>query len=256
MEKKKILFIVKLVSSLLTVITGILLVSGLSELYFGAKEGEDVYTSASILSKQAYWITSFVFFMVTLLLSIFASIFLPKEREKGIKREKEDFLKQLKSLKDDSPLREEQKKTYHDSKRKKRIYRITFSVLSLILLVFPSAYLFNPNHFSAYGSLREEAVALAIHTLPFLLGIYILALIYSFLKDKEDQKEIDLFLSLPLKKGREVIDRKKEEKIKFALQLTILAVAIVFIIVGAVNGEAEVVLAKAINICTECIGLG
>jgi len=41
-----------------------------------------------------------------------------------------------------------------------------------------------------------------------------------------------------------------------ALRLGILAVAAVFIVLGVVNGGARDVLVKAVNICTECIGLG
>ena len=40
------------------------------------------------------------------------------------------------------------------------------------------------------------------------------------------------------------------------LRLLILCTAIVFILLGVMNGGAYDVLVKAINICTECIGLG
>ncbi len=40
------------------------------------------------------------------------------------------------------------------------------------------------------------------------------------------------------------------------LRLLILCAAIVFILLGVMNGGAYDVLVKAINICTECIGLG
>ena len=36
----------------------------------------------------------------------------------------------------------------------------------------------------------------------------------------------------------------------------VLVVSITFIIIGIINGGAYDVLAKAIQICTECIGLG
>lgn len=45
-------------------------------------------------------------------------------------------------------------------------------------------------------------------------------------------------------------------KSRRTLQLVIVAAAIVFIVMGVVNGSAHDVLVKAINICTECIGLG
>ncbi|MDD6044543.1 MAG: CD1871A family CXXC motif-containing protein [Clostridia bacterium] len=38
--------------------------------------------------------------------------------------------------------------------------------------------------------------------------------------------------------------------------LVLLAVGVVFIVIGAVKGEANAVLQKAIMICMECIGLG
>ena len=41
-----------------------------------------------------------------------------------------------------------------------------------------------------------------------------------------------------------------------ALQIALIAVAIGLIVVGVFNGSARDVLYKAINICTECVGLG
>ena len=38
--------------------------------------------------------------------------------------------------------------------------------------------------------------------------------------------------------------------------LILLAVGIAFIVIGAIRGEADAVLQKAIMICMECIGLG
>lgn len=42
----------------------------------------------------------------------------------------------------------------------------------------------------------------------------------------------------------------------FAARLAILTLAAAFILLGVLNGGARDVLVKAINICTECIGLG
>lgn len=38
--------------------------------------------------------------------------------------------------------------------------------------------------------------------------------------------------------------------------LVLLAVGLIFIVIGAVRGETDAVLQKAIMICMECIGLG
>lgn len=45
-------------------------------------------------------------------------------------------------------------------------------------------------------------------------------------------------------------------KRKKALWAALLAAAVLLIVLGVVNGGARDVLAKAVKICSECIGLG
>ncbi|MBQ4611196.1 MAG: thioredoxin [Clostridia bacterium] len=40
------------------------------------------------------------------------------------------------------------------------------------------------------------------------------------------------------------------------ITLVLLAVGLAFVVIGAVRGETDAVLQKAIMICMECIGLG
>ena len=52
------------------------------------------------------------------------------------------------------------------------------------------------------------------------------------------------------------VPAKVEKIIIICARVAVGVTAVVFIIVGALNGDAHDVLIKAINICTECIGLG
>lgn len=42
----------------------------------------------------------------------------------------------------------------------------------------------------------------------------------------------------------------------FAMQITLLAIAVIFVCVGAYRGEVETVFTKAIRLCLECVGIG
>ncbi len=48
----------------------------------------------------------------------------------------------------------------------------------------------------------------------------------------------------------------REEKHTFPLRLSVLLLSAALLLAGILNGGALDVLAKAINICSECIGLG
>ena len=48
----------------------------------------------------------------------------------------------------------------------------------------------------------------------------------------------------------------KKPDAKRRLQLIVAIAAVVFIILGVINGSAKAVYTKAANICTECVGLG
>lgn len=56
----------------------------------------------------------------------------------------------------------------------------------------------------------------------------------------------------PLRMG----DSEKSTRRAARVRLALLLAALLFIVLGVVNGGAHDVLVKAINICTECIGLG
>ncbi len=52
------------------------------------------------------------------------------------------------------------------------------------------------------------------------------------------------------------IDPKRLRAAKLTVQIAVIAIAVALIVAGIVNGGAGSVLAKATDICTECIGLG
>jgi hypothetical protein len=70
------------------------------------------------------------------------------------------------------------------------------------------------------------------------------------LTELKDEKDTGTVLPVQNK-----ISGMPEEKLN-RIRMAILALAIIFIIAGMANGNMQAVMVKAINICTECVGLG
>ena len=81
----------------------------------------------------------------------------------------------------------------------------------------------------------------------------------NFYCKKSLEKEIELLKKIPDKKG-ENEEKKRNEKVAKVLvavgKIVILAIAAFCVVYGALEGGFSDVLTKAVNICTECIGLG
>lgn len=136
-----------------------------------------------------------------------------------------------------------------------------FSVCMIPVLI----YLVNPAHFaeSSPDGLEHVIGSMVAHILPWIV-IGIGFLISSTIQQEKcmkremeaaeerlkEEKEAGISPA-PLKKP----DRMPEDKLN-KIRLVILALAVIFIIAGIANGNMHAVMVKAINICTECVGLG
>ncbi len=144
-----------------------------------------------------------------------------------------------------------------DIKRLRRNRQCVRIIGLLLLGVCTAVFLIygaNPNNF---GSEINASVTKAVFRLipamavPFAFGIFDL-----YQGRHSMQKEIVLLKSAPAE--AKITPSKKEEAqgSVLALRMSILAVALFLIILGYFMGGTVDVLTKAVNICTECIGLG
>lgn len=129
---------------------------------------------------------------------------------------------------------------------------------------------------------REKAVAAFLRLLPLLLlavAVNIAAVVLNVRDDKQDKPRALPYLTELYKAERAAektagsataeskttegdpaggalkSDDLKSGKLR-NIRMALLALAVVFIIAGVFNGSMEDMLIKAINICTECVGLG
>ena len=110
-----------------------------------------------------------------------------------------------------------------------------------------------------YMFTRERAGEKLLPVLPLLccaVGMTIAGIILGIQDGNEAKSVTDGKLLRDIGSVRERAVRRKSDRKTVILRATMLAAAVILILLGILNGGAEDVLAKGIAVCTECIGLG
>ena len=123
----------------------------------------------------------------------------------------------------------------------------------LICIAWCLAFLLNRNTFHSWD-LDQVMENMLLHVIPALILSGLILYIVSAYCDRSRERECSLLRSI----SREMslaCPEKKNTPVSI-LRIVLLSAAILFIVLGALNGGMQDLLSKAIKICTECIGLG
>ena len=135
------------------------------------------------------------------------------------------------------------------------ISRAAFAVCMIPVLI----YCADRSHFPE-NDLEAMISSLVLHTAPWTAAGLLLLLIGELLAEKSVRREIDAARArLKAEKGGRPDPAAAGElppRGTAAIQILLLLAAGGLIVLGVLNGGLNDVLLKAINICTECIGLG
>lgn len=142
----------------------------------------------------------------------------------------------------------------------RRVLCISASVFSVALAVPSLIYLTNLSNFDI-STLNRDIVAAMKLVLPSVvvgLGAWVAVTLLqsaSYTRELSLVKEA-LKVSSAGQKNLPVEKKSMSAKALWAIRCVVLAVALLFVMLGIFNGGMTDVLEKAIKICTECIGLG
>ena len=139
------------------------------------------------------------------------------------------------------------------------------SGLVLISFIFPLCYLLNPANFNR-ASTNTEMVDAAAHTLPFVAFAFAVVIIAWLYGQKLLKGGIAKAKALTVQAAKEGKLNKSAEvalkdswldnpKALWAVRGAIIVLSIVLIVFGIANGGFENVMAKAVALCMECVGL-
>lgn len=248
---KYIRLIYGIVLSTLLSVTGILLMVACVNVY---KIGNRPFTPDNISAafssiSPAVWIT-----VAAIIIGIIINIIFPADKAKL--RAIMDKKTLLMKLECKAALNESEKETLLKARKLHRLLLIIVVAVCLALAIPVILYAFNFGNYTADYDASVKAACLFM--LPFIAVIGGICCVFVLIEDSLYEKQIQLV------KGAErsgapapkKATRTLGARVLLAVRLSVLAIALVFIVAGIINGGMADVLSKAINICTECIGLG
>lgn len=145
------------------------------------------------------------------------------------------------------------------AEREERHRRVLKWLLAAALALFSVpclAYLLSGDNFSSW-ELEEVMSALVLRLSPWLTAAFVSAAAVAYICDASIKREIAVLKESNVEKEGAAAPDVPENSGRLRLsRAIILVIAVLFITLGVLNGGMNDVLIKAINICTECIGLG
>ncbi len=260
--------------SVITVVIAIVFITQVADIYYSAKPGEDIYSRAIVWGKLKYLIAPIAVWLCAVIACFVLSVIypdnaLPQKQASAAERVKR-LRKRIPQKGSGDPEFENERKRYAFYEMWRYIAYGVASAFALAVSVYTIVYLSDIAHFSS-PKINTDILALVRNVFPWIIASFVLfigAVIYEWAIAKAELKSITKMLTLckgmpisssPLVARMTAVKKAIEgqsEKIVWIVRGVVLALALVFIGLGIWNGGMQDVLYKAINICTECIGLG
>lgn len=159
-------------------------------------------------------------------------------------------------------MRAEKTDAMRGEERRRRMARGVCAGICAVCSVMAARYLANPAHFAS-RELESVIGRMLWHIAPWIFAGFACAILCECVRGRSFRREIELAVRSPERasfKNAQTDSGASREKrarlAKTAARAAMFALAVALLALGAANGGMRDVLVKAINICTECIGLG
>ena len=150
-------------------------------------------------------------------------------------------------------------------KQKNLLLWVITGGLLVVTFFFPLCYLLNPANFN-HTDTNTEMVGAAAHTLPFIAVAFVEVIVAWLFGQKFLKEAIAKAKALTVQAAKEgALNKSAEATVKdswldnskalLAVRAVIIAVSLFLIVFGIANGGFEKVMAKAVALCMECVGL-
>ena len=255
---KYIYTIYGIVTSLLLIVTGILLMVSCVNIY---NMGNEPFTRENISSEFSKINIPVYITLVAIALGTVLWLITPARKRKTSARiSKKTVLTRLEKRLDIASCDAPTSAVITKEKKLRLILRIATATLCIAICIPALVYVLNFNNFGA--DYNAAVIAACMWILPCTFVSMGLCIVLTYIENASLERQIKAVKAAMAKTGSiSTSDEKcccqsKRRKIMLSIRLVLVAVALLFIVVGIFNGGMDDVLSKAVNICTECIGLG
>ncbi len=141
-----------------------------------------------------------------------------------------------------------------NEQKKRKTHTVIRTIIICIAFSAFLAYAFNQNNY--VSDINASVIKAMWVLIPCLSVPFICSIIVSIQNEKSLKKEIEFLKKAPASENVKEEKISKNEKSIIIIRFAILFIGIGCLVYGYFAGGTADVLTKAINICTECIGLG
>lgn len=256
--------------SLLSLTVAVLFIYEVCDIYFGSGGGKP-FTRALVAERLGDIAVPFWLWVAMILIGIVLWEVFPPQ---GKKKYRQDVVYALYRLRKKLPVKADeslQKEAAQVAKYEK-ILKIVWCSVAVLCVIFAAAglsYMLDFSHFSDAGNTTGDIKRAIIIICPYVICAFALcigAAIYQWWSAKRELPYLRTLVSRGTRESVQLVGWRKtaasavaaaESKTTlWAARGILLVVGVTFVILGSLNGGAGDVLTKAVNICTECIGLG
>ncbi len=253
-----------------TVVVGILFLAGAAELYYsgvaelGAAQG--MYSREAVGARLLELLAPIALWIVAIMLGVAVYAVFPVADKRNSSRDDVKIYARLRrrTQEEKDPAAFAKVKRMERVRLGVRVFSAAFCLLAAVMCI---VYLANTANFTSLAELNSDVLHMVANVLPWvgaalavLLGEAVFEVIFA---KKMLPKVKPLVGAAPApskwETGAKKVSAAVENKyVLLGVRCALFVLAAVFIVLGALpaNGGAHSVLIKAINICTECIGLG
>lgn len=256
MTKESIMRIHRIYNILLSaviVIAGICLISGCLSIYYSGDQPYSREAVAEVFSK----ICIPIYLCLLMTLGGFIWEFISPVSCKKTKPEinRKHILERLTLKKDLTGLDE----SVINAIKKEQKLRKTHSVIRTLLIMISGTvflvYALNPDNFHK-SEINASMIKAMYLLIPCLAVSFAYSVFTAYFSDKSLQRETELIKNAPSAESVLVNEKNASPKKLNILRIILLVLGIAVLLYGFLSGGVADVLTKAVNICTECIGLG